>query len=187
MFRYTYKGTTDYLHIKVETTIINEDWQYLENNTLDFDQAMNSMQWEDIDLPHSWNKLDAVDLVSGYRRDASWYKKSIEIEIDPGALYKLYFEGVNITSAIYVNGNHAYTHKGGSVGFEVDITPYVSEQIPSTEISVRVENSFNPQIIPAQKSDYLKCGGITRDVWFKTIPKINIDKVLITAPMIAKD
>jgi beta-galactosidase len=143
MFRYTYKGTADYLLVKVETININEDWQYLENNTIDFEQAMNSTKLEDIYLPHVWNKLDAVEMEPEYRRAASWYKKSIEIDKDPDAFYKLYFEGINTTSSIYVNGDLAYTHIGGYVGFEIDITPYVLKENPSIEISVRVDNSCN--------------------------------------------
>jgi len=184
MFKYTYKVSADHLLVKVETVNINEDWQYLESNTQDFELAMQSEYWEEIKLPHTWNKWDAIDMVPGYRRDASWYKKTLEIEKDPGALYKLYFEGVNITSSIFVNGQHAHTHKGGYVGFEVDITPYLKEDNPSTEITIRVDNGYNPHIIPSQKADFFIYGGITRDVWLKTVPKINIDQVLITTPKV---
>lgn len=59
---------------------INQGWQYLESATTSSKEALSSNLWIPVDLPHSWNSLDATDLVPGYRRSASWYSKIIELK-----------------------------------------------------------------------------------------------------------
>ena len=76
-----------------------------------------------------------------------------------------------------VNGVKAGGHVGGYIGFEVDLTNYIVEG--KNEILVRVDNSINKQIIPSQLSDFFIYGGITRDVWLKVVPKINITLFII--------
>jgi len=166
---------------------LNEDWYYLEEpipNVQELHLATGS--WQKIDLPHTWNAFDATDNVPGYRRDASWYQKNLYIpNLAEGQRLLLYFEGVNISSDVYVNGEKAGGHIGGYIGFDVDITPYVEEN-QVNEILVRVDNSYNPDIIPSQKSDFFIYGGITRDVWLKVLPAEYIEKVKINTPNVSK-
>ena len=99
------------------TKNLNEDWQYLENNTMSLSTAKEMDDWENVTLPHSWNALDATDVEAGYRRDASWYKKTLTVDdINDNAIYQLYFEGVNIVSTVYVNGKEVGGHIGGYIG-----------------------------------------------------------------------
>lgn len=162
---------------------INSEWQYLENNIVDISALDEQINWTTIDLPHTWNQWDAVDNSPGYRRDASWYQKEIFIEDFDKAQYHLYFEGVNITSEIYVNGKKAGSHIGGYVGFEVDISTFIKKG-QNNIISVRVDNSYNPDVIPSQKADFFIYGGITRDVWLKILPEINLKNIQISTPKV---
>ncbi|TXD53126.1 MULTISPECIES: glycoside hydrolase family 2 protein [unclassified Polaribacter] len=165
-------------------TNINENWEYLENNTTNIDKALNQKSWKNINLPHSWNALDATDLKPGYRRSASWYKKELNIpEIIFGQTYQLYFEGVNIESEVYVNGKKAGAHIGGYIGFTIDITNLISEG--NNDILVRADNSNNPEVIPSQKSDFFIFGGITRDVWLVTLPENYLSNLKITTPQVS--
>ncbi|WP_248722382.1 glycoside hydrolase family 2 protein [Seonamhaeicola sp. ML3] len=167
-------------------TNINDNWFYLENNTESINDALKYENWETINLPHSWNALDATDVTPGYRRSASWYKKELELSsIVSGQLYELYFEGVNIESEVYVNGTKVGGHTGGYIGFHVDITDAISSG--KNEILVRVDNSFNPEVIPSQKSDFVIFGGITRDVWLETVPKKHLYDLKITTPNLSED
>ncbi|NER17854.1 glycoside hydrolase family 2 protein [Spongiivirga citrea] len=167
-------------------TNINENWLYLENNTTNLSAALEKDYWVDISLPHTWNALDATDTEAGYRRSASWYKKDLNIpSINTDQLYQLYFEGVNITSEIYVNGKKVGGHTGGYIGFSIDITNQVKNG--DNEILVRVDNGYNPEVIPSQKSDFFIFGGITRDVWLLTIPKTNLNNLKITTPTVSED
>lgn len=165
---------------------ISEDWQYLEQK-LGYDEVVDipDDHWEFLDLPHTWNALDATDNDPGYRRSSSWYRKMITFPRHEGAVH-LYFEGVNISSSVFVNGQKAGGHIGGYVGFEVDITDYIQPGRPN-EILVWVDNSVNPDIIPSQKSDFVIFGGITRDVWLKFYPEVSLRTLHIATPKVSKE
>lgn len=163
---------------------INSDWLYLEKNTSNLEDVKSAKSWVKINLPHSWNALDATDITPGYRRNVSWYKKDLNISEIKAQNYQLYFEGVNILSEVYVNGTKAGGHTGGYIGFKVDITEYIKKGI--NEVLIKVDNSYNPEIIPSQKSDFFIYGGITRDVWLETMPKQYLTKLKITTPKVSK-
>ncbi|MEM9823421.1 MAG: glycoside hydrolase family 2 TIM barrel-domain containing protein [Bacteroidota bacterium] len=164
---------------------INADWQYLENNLTDVNDLEKQSHWQSIDLPHTWNQWDAVDNMPGYRRDASWYQKEIFIEDFEQAQYLLYFEGVNISSEVYINGKRAGGHVGGYVGYEVDLSPLIRKG-QKNRISIRVDNSYNPDVIPSQKADFFIYGGITRDVWLKILPAINLNTIQVSTPSVSE-
>jgi len=163
---------------------INNDWLYLENHTSNLSEAQKNSNWVSLNLPHTWNAEDATDLSPGYRRDASWYQKKLNIpQIDKNRRYSLYFEGSNITTQVYVNGKEAGSHIGGYVGFTIDITNFIKEG--NNDIFVRVDNSYDIEIIPSQKSDFFIYGGITRDVWLVSKYKNHIEDVKITTPHVS--
>lgn len=163
---------------------INSNWLYLENNTKDFSKAIAENNWQKINLPHSWNSLDATDVIPGYRRSGSWYKKTIDISIKKNTIYELYFEGVNITSEVYVNNKKVGGHIGGYIGFTINISNAI--QNGKNEILVRADNSYNPEVIPSQKSDFFIFGGITRDVFLQTKPKSFLTNLKYTTPKVSK-
>ena len=164
---------------------INEGWQYTEEPHAESGTPTNVTSWKNIDLPHTWNQWDAVDNAPGYRRDVSWYKKTLDIPAAADAQYILYFEGVNITSTIYVNNTEVQTHVGGYVGFEVDVTDHVKKGQTNT-LHVKVDNSYNPDVIPSQKADFFIYGGITRDVWLKILPTVNLNTIRVSTPAVSK-
>ncbi|HHH50050.1 MAG TPA: beta-galactosidase, partial [Saprospiraceae bacterium] len=164
---------------------INLDWQYLENNLTDIAKLKNQKNWHSINLPHTWNQWDAVDVMPGYRRDASWYQKEIFIEDYDEAHYLLYFEGANISTQVYVNGMLSGEHIGGYVGFKIDISKQIKKGQKNT-ISIRVDNSYNPNIIPSQKADFFIYGGITRDLWLEILPKVHFKNITITNNNVSK-
>ena len=163
---------------------INENWLYLEEGGLGIDEIDASNSWKEINLPHTWNQWDATDYLPGYRRDESWYKKKVKIAQQNNVRHLLYFEGANITAEVYVNKALAGKHIGGYVGFEIDITPWVKSNAWN-DIAVKVDNSYNPQIIPSQKSDFFIYGGITRDVWLKTVPDQHLRRLKISTPEVS--
>lgn len=163
---------------------LNKGWSYYENNSSNLSE-IQSFKSKKIDLPHTWNQWDAVDAVPGYRRDASWYVKKVKIDkFNLKNKYFLYFEGSNITTYIYVNGQKAGTHEGGYVGFEINITKFLKANIENT-IAIRVDNGYNPHIIPSQKADFVIYGGITRDLWLKVVPNSFIRSVHVTTPKVS--
>ncbi|MEO0338583.1 MAG: glycoside hydrolase family 2 TIM barrel-domain containing protein [Bacteroidota bacterium] len=164
---------------------INASWQYLEDEGFRIDDLNKTFSWKSIDLPHTWNQWDATDYLPGYRRDASWYKKMVEIPNQKGARFLITFEGANISAEVYANKKLAGRHVGGYVGFEIDITDFVKKGA-TNEIIVKVDNSYNPEVIPSQKSDFFIYGGITRDVYLKVVPDTYIQKALISTPEVSQ-
>lgn len=165
-------------------TNINSNWYYLENNTSSPMAAKNAINWQSITLPHTWNAEDVVDAEPGYRRNGSWYKKELSFEkVDKEKTYQLYFEGANITTKVYVNGKEAGTNTCAYLGFTIDITPYINSG--KNEILVRVDNSYDPELIPSQKNDFFIYGGITRDVWLLQLPKTHIEHFETETPKVS--
>jgi beta-galactosidase len=170
-------------NLKESMRLLNDDWQYLENNTSELSKVQTATQWQNIQLPHTWNATDTVDANPGYRRSASWYKKQLTNIKTKDTVSKLYFEGSNFSTMVYVNGKLAGEHEGGYIGFEINI----SEQLKSgtNELLIRVSNAYNPNLIPSQKSDFFLYGGITRDLWLKQLPLSHISSLAIKTPLVS--
>lgn len=170
-----------------EGYLINNDWFYLQDDVKDYDALYQSpVKWIKINLPHTWNKSDALDQIPGYRRGIGWYEKELFIPgLSNDKIVKLCFEGINNKSEIYVNGKLADRHVGGYVGFDVDITPYINKGAVNL-IRVKADNSNDPLVEPSQKSDFVLYGGITRNVWFKVLPSTYLGKILVQTPAVDK-
>ena len=170
--------------------VVNVDsgWRYLEDAATDVHatERVPLAQWQRVDLPHTWNALDAVDPVPGYRRDASWYQRALTVPNAPAdARFVLHFEGANTVADVYVNGRRAGGHVGGYVGFDVDVTPFVKRGAPN-DLRVRVDNHDDPTLIPSDKSDFVIYGGLTRDVWLQVLPATSIAHVSVRTPSVSR-
>ncbi|MFL2586590.1 MAG: glycoside hydrolase family 2 TIM barrel-domain containing protein [Flavobacteriaceae bacterium] len=168
-----------------ETTNLNTDWQYLEKDLKNIDDVLADKDWQSIQLPHTWNSTDVLDTQPGYRRSGSWYKKNLKLSSKKsGSIYQLYFEGVNISSTIYLNGVKVGGHIGGYIGFTIDVTNNIKQG--NNELMVYVNNGYDPEIIPSQKSDFFIYGGITRDVFLLNLPTQHIKNIKITTPEVSE-
>jgi len=167
--------------------LLNENWFYLEDSINEINKLNQSTKlWQKINLPHTWNKNDALDQVPGYRRSISWYQKEIIIPINKNNfIYLLHFEGVNSKAEIYVNGKHAGSHVGGYVGFDIDITPFIKFG-GNNIIQVKADNSYDPNLIPSQKSDFVVYGGITRNVWLNILPRTHFAQLFVQTPEVSE-
>jgi beta-galactosidase len=168
-----------------ESYLINDNWYYLQDNILAFsDLHSSSIDWKCINLPHTWNKTDALDQIPGYRRGIGWYEKELFVpKLNNNQIVKLYFEGVNNKSEVYVNGQKAGGHIGGFVGFEIDITKFLKSDSLNI-INVKADNSYDPNVIPSQKSDFILYGGITRNVWLKILPPTHLERMIVQIPKV---
>lgn len=169
-----------------EKVNINKGWFYLQKSFDSIDELKKyPNDYIRVDLPHSWNKFDAVDPVPGYRRDISWYQKYLELSnVRKDKRYILHFEAVNLKAEVYVNGKFAGSHTGGYVGFDIDISDYLVNG--TNEILVKADNSIDKNLIPSQKSDFFIYGGITRDVWLNILPENYIQQLHIATIDVAK-
>lgn len=156
---------------------ISKDWHYLENPILDAAKANDMADWQSVDLPHTWNALDTTDVITGYRRDGSWYRKVLDMTPDAEQRYFLHFEAAQMKASIYVNGKKAGDHVGGYTGFDIEITDQVKAGL--NEVLVRVDNGVDFDLVPSQKADFFQYGGLTRDVFVVTRPEVFVEQVRI--------
>ncbi len=164
-------------------TPINAGWDYRETAATD-PEALAAVAPTAVDLPHTWNQWDAVDNTPGYRRDAAWYSRTLPLRPRPRRRYLLYVEGANTKADVFLNGQRIGGHVGGYLGFEVDLTDHLSET-GENRLDVRVDNGYDPDLIPSQKSDFFIYGGLTRDVWIKEVPATYLGASRISTPEVS--
>jgi len=128
-----------------------------------------------VDLPHDFTILQPRDphapsgAANGYYPGVTGcYTKTLFIPQGwVGRRISLYFEGVYMNAAVYVNEHLVKRHHYGYTSFECDITPYVEF---SAENLVRVE--INNSAVP--NSRWYTGSGIYRPVWLEIREQIHI-------------
>lgn len=167
---------------------LNAGWQFLNEESVDVEGLnRNGLQWQTVNLPHTWNRDDVLDINPGYKRGIGWYRKHVVIPLaDRGKRFILYFEGVNMKCDVFVDGRRAGNHVGGYIGFEIDITPFMTPGKRNL-ILVKADNGIDPNLIPSQKSDFFLYGGITRNVWLKVVPQRYISSARISTPAVSRE
>src|SRR6201989_1179859 len=105
---------------------INSGWYFHKGNIGVENNSFDSPQWTRINLPHTWNNLDAFDDEPGYYRGIGWYAYSFR----PNQNWKgqdiiLHFEGANQVAEVYVNNQPVGKHIGGYTAFNFNITQYL--------------------------------------------------------------
>ncbi|WP_123812081.1 glycoside hydrolase family 2 TIM barrel-domain containing protein [Mangrovimonas sp. DI 80] len=143
-----------------QTKTINSGWQYSEDK----------VEWQSVNIPHTWNLEDAFDDQPGYRRGLGCYKKQVFIASEEKEkIHYLKFNAVNQEATVYVNGKIVGNHKGGYTAFSFNITSLINFDAYNL-IEVVVDNSHNENIPPLD-ADFTFYGGIYRDVELITLPK----------------
>lgn len=185
-----------------KTVTINNNWKFhkgdldaSKSETIETHQEQIDANWQSVNIPHTWNNVDATDDTSGYFRGIGWYKKTIHIDVkqkDDNAQTLIYFEGVNQVTNVYVNGDWVGQHKGGYTRFHFDITKFLKYGEKNI-IAVKVDNSYN-ESIPPLTADFTFFGGIYRDVFLMQLNSIHFSLddystsgVYITTPNVSKE
>ena len=157
----------------------NSDWQYYKanNNTFftDFnngskyfenqDQWTRLEVWENVNLPHTYNKDDMQKDRNFYEGKAVYQKK---FTMKPGDKEKrsfIKFEGVGAVAQLFINGNYIGEHKGGYSMFAFEITNSVDYEKENTLVVV-TDNKSRKDIIPINQFLFPVYGGIYRPVHF---------------------
>lgn len=140
---------------------LNENWTFIkQEGSL---EDILSMTGETIQLPHAWNEPDALKNGKAFVKGAFWYKKTIDVFINPEKKYFLEFEGVSHFANVYVNGSLAAHHQGGFSTFRVEITDFVKNG--ENVIAIEVDNQKKDTTF-SQTADLTFLGGIYRSVTF---------------------
>ena len=161
---------------------LNQTWKF---SKADYSNAQNmdfeDTKWENVTIPHTWNREDADDETPGFYRGTGWYRKTILISTEQnGKEICISFDGVNQETELFVNGKSVGTHLGGYTRFCFDITKFVNVGQQNL-LAVKVTNRHNENI-PPLSADFTFYGGIYRDVNLIFTEKQHISTTYYASP-----
>lgn len=138
--------------------------------------------WEEVDLPHTWNGTDGQDGGNDYYRGTCYYAKNMKRdEFGSEPIVYVEFQGANSSATLYVNGIEAGHHDGGYSTWRVNVTNLLKEE---NEIVVAVDNAPNDHVYP-QMADFTFYGGLYRDVNAIAVSDAHFDLDYCGGPSIA--
>jgi beta-galactosidase len=154
----------------------NQGWLYasreLSHHAPDSDFSPVTLPHSNAIVPHHNFDVNAYAFISTYR------KRFTLPEAVSGRRVFLDFEGVMISSQVWINGHYLGEHDGGYTPFSYDITEHVQDG--ENVLQVRVDSTERPDIPPfGFIVDYLTFGGIYRDVALRYVEPIYIKDVFI--------
>ena len=138
---------------------INRKWAFTKQATSVPSEL--PMNWDWVNLPHSWNAIDGQDGDSDFYRGTCYYvKKLLKADLPETDKYYLEIKGANSSADVYVNGKVLAHHDGGYSTWRVDITNHLQHE---NLIVIAVDNTPNDKVYP-QFADFTFYGGLYRDV-----------------------
>jgi len=122
-----------------------------------------------LNVPSDWNSQMAE---LKYYEGTVWYARKFNRPQEKNSRQFLYFGAVSYRCRIYLNGKEIAAHEGGFTPFQVEVT----EELKETDnfIAIEVNNTRSADAIPAMAFDWWNYGGITRDVFLVSTPKVFI-------------
>ena len=140
------------------------------------------LDWNFVNLPHTWNAIDGQDGGNDYYRGVTYYAKNIsKMELPEAQRYYLELQGANSSTDVYLDGKHLAHHDGGYSTWRVDITEPIGLM---SLLVVKVDNSPNDRVYP-QMADFTFYGGLYRDVNIICVSESHFDLDYYGGPGIA--
>ncbi|WP_443946732.1 glycoside hydrolase family 2 protein [Pedobacter sp. AW1-32] len=122
-----------------------------------------------LNVPSDWNsQLPELKYYEG----TVWYARKFNRPQEKDCRQFLYFGAVSYRCRIYLNGKEIAAHEGGFTPFQVEVTAELKEK--DNFIAIEVNNTRSADAIPAMAFDWWNYGGITRDVFLVSTPKVFI-------------
>ncbi len=117
-----------------------------------------------------------------------WYKRTFQTPAGwAGKRVLLHFGAVDYKASVWVNGQMAGEHEGGSTPFRFDVTPYLksgantvtvrAEDIPTDRFQPRGKQYWEPK---SRGIFYTRTTGIWQPVWLEATGSSYLEKVRIT-------
>ena len=127
-----------------------------------------------LNVPSDWNS-QMPELK--YYEGTVWYARRFDTEKEADKRMFLYFGAVSYRCRIYLNGKEIGSHEGGFTPFQIEITDLVKDK--DNFLAVEVNNTRTVDAIPAMAFDWWNYGGITRDVFLVTTPRVFIEDYFV--------
>jgi beta-glucuronidase len=142
-----------------------DKWQDENGNELPVDWDWEG--WDFMEVPACWNmrnpELKYFEGSGVFTRTFVYKPQKAEERVI------LCFEGVNYRCSVFVNGEHAGTHDGGSTPFTPEITGFLQDK---NRIVVIADARRKFDRVPSDNTDWFNYGGIYRDIFLIRVPRI---------------
>lgn len=152
-----------------------QGWRFVLDDGLSDAQAAqtDASSWARVDLPHTWNALDAATTVQTtpaskpYRRGVGWYSLRFDAPADARGTQWLEFGGASIAATVWLNGTRLGEHRGAFTAFRFDVTRVLRSG--GNELLVKADNRppqryGEPTTIVPLSGDFNMAGGLYRGV-----------------------
>ncbi len=166
----------------------NTDWRFkLDSVNAHHNITSTDENWTALDLPHDWSIEGSFskDHPAGTGGGAlpggmGWYVKTFTVPVHQKhkRIY-IEFDGVYRNSEVYLNGHLLGKRPNGYISFHYELTPHLRYGNEKNIISVKVDNSRQPN------SRWYSGSGIYRNVWLTTLEPVHLDHwgTFITTPV----
>ncbi len=156
--------------------VINDNWLFSKEAKAV--PASVPTDWEQKNLPYTWNEKDGQDGGNDYYRGTCYFVKTLaKSDFPEGEVFYLQFDGVNSSSEIFFNGKSLVKHDGGYSTFRAKLEDIKDENL----LVVKVDNTANDRVYP-QMADFTFYGGIYRDVSIIAVNEKHFDLDYYGAP-----
>lgn len=160
----------------------NTDWQFKKGaENYGESVAFVAEEWEDIQLPHTYNRTD-MQLDKNFYTGDGFYRKvfTLDESLKDKRVF-LHFEGVSSVATVYINGRYLTRHKGAYSAFAFEITNSIKWGEQNT-LLIRTNNEAREDVIPINQFLFPLYGGIYRPVRMIITNKINISTTDYASP-----
>jgi beta-galactosidase len=143
-----------------------DKWKFYKGEIHSAESAgsIDETGWQDITVPHTWNAKDVLTEGDRCYQGVGWYRTRFMIPREGfGTRTFIRFEGVCLVADVFLNGVYVGKHKGGYSAFCFEITPYLVYG-EENALSVKVDNTMQPDVAPSGTYLYPLFGGIYRPV-----------------------
>lgn len=161
---------------------MNTDWAFFRGDVEGGENtSVSPAGWMPAVLPHIMQLEKKHCGGDGIYDGVSWYRRYFKLpEAGKGKRIALSFEGVMNACEVFVNGEKVTEHRGGYVGFTVDISDRVNYE-ENNLLAVRVSAVYDPLTPPGkpqERMDFYYYSGIYRDVNMIITNKLHITDAL---------
>lgn len=152
---------------------LNKDWKFIPKDA-GVPREFPS-DWQDVDLPHTWNCVDGHSEAGSYDRGNYWYAKMFAAPKQPLAGGRIYLEilAAGQQAEVYVNGVRVTAHEGGYSIFRADITAHCRMEGENLLV-IACSNEYRDGVYP-QSADFTFYGGLYRGVNLISVPETHFD------------